>query len=153
MTTALSPTTLPPRHTSPPPPQSPLRRSRRQTPLRRIRLLTLLVLDCFIDRQDETCSLYCSLDGIDLDQTRFPDKGLKIIPDAFVVEVDAGPDVAFAVLDAQAVEDVGGIEAGVVAQLAGDDLEGFGEGFDDGLLFVRHVFVGVAVQEGGDFHL
>lgn len=93
------------------------------------------------------------MNGIDLDETGFPDKGLEVIADAFVVEVDAGPDVAFAVLDAQAVEDVGGVEAGVVAQLAGDDLEGFGEGFDDGLLFVRHVFVGVAVQEGGDFHL
>lgn len=93
------------------------------------------------------------MDGIDLDQTRFPDKGLEVIPDAFVVEVDTSPDVAFAVFDTEAVEDVGGVEAGVVAQLAGDDLEGFGEGFDDGLLFVRHVFVGVAVQEGGDFQL
>ena len=56
-------------------------------------------------------------------------------------------------LDAQAVEDVGGVEAGVVAELPGDDFEGFGEGFDDGLLFVRDVLVGVFVEVGGHFHL
>lgn len=93
------------------------------------------------------------MNSIDLHQAGFPHKGLEVIADAFVVKVDAGPDVAFAVLDAEAVEDVGGVEAGVVAELAGDDLEGFGEGFNDGLLFVRDVLVGIAVQECGDFHL
>ena len=52
-------------------------------------------------------------------------------------------------------EDVGGVEAGVVAELAGDDFEGFGEGFDDGLLFAGDAVeeVGGAVQVCGDFHL
>lgn len=52
-------------------------------------------------------------------------------------------------------EDVGGVEAGVVAELPWDYLEGFGEGFDDGLLFARDggVEVGVPVEVGGDFHL
>ena len=93
------------------------------------------------------------MDCIDLNQTRFPDKGFEVVPDAFVLEIDAGPDVAFAMLDAQAVEDVCGIEAGVVAELARDDFEGFGEGFNDGLLFVGNVFVGVAVEVGRYFHL
>ena len=52
-------------------------------------------------------------------------------------------------LDAQAVEDVGGVEAGVVAELARDDLEGFGKGFDDRLLFVGDVGVGEVVEVCG----
>ena len=55
--------------------------------------------------------------------------------------------------DPEAVEDVGSVETGIVAQLAGDDFEGFGEGFDDGLLFVGDVFVGVFMEVGGYFHL
>ena len=55
--------------------------------------------------------------------------------------------------DAQAVENVSGVEAGVVAELAGDDLEGFGKGFDDGLLSVRNVLVGIFVKVRGDLHL
>ena len=55
--------------------------------------------------------------------------------------------------DPEAVEDIGGVETGVVAQLTGYDFEGFGEGFYDGLLFVGDVFVGVLVEVGGYFHL
>lgn len=61
--------------------------------------------------------------------------------------------MAFAVLDAQPVQDVGGVEAGVVAELARDDLECFGKGFDDGLLLVADGRIGVGVEVGGDFHL
>ena len=48
-------------------------------------------------------------------------------------------------LHAQTVQDVGCIEARVIAELARDDFEGFGEGFDDGLGAVGDCFVGVAV--------
>ncbi len=61
--------------------------------------------------------------------------------------------LTLAVLDAQLGQDVGGVEAGVVAELAGDDLEGFGERFDDGLLLAGHGEVGVLVEVGGYFHL
>lgn len=61
--------------------------------------------------------------------------------------------MALAVLDAQLGEDVGGVEAGVVAELAGDDFQGFGEGFDDGLLFSGDGEVGGTVEVGGYFHL
>lgn len=37
-------------------------------------------------------------------------------------------------LGAELVEDVGGVEAGVVAELAGDDLQGLGVGADQQLL-------------------
>ena len=70
-----------------------------------------------------------------------------------MVKVHAGPDLALAVLHSQMVQDVGGVEAGVVAQLAGDDLEGFGEGLDDRLLLVVDFRVGVVVEVAGDFHL
>lgn len=56
-------------------------------------------------------------------------------------------------LHPQPVEDVGGVEAGVVAELAGDDLERLSEGFDDRLLFVRNAAIGELVEVGGDFHL
>ena len=56
-------------------------------------------------------------------------------------------------LDAQLGQYVGGVETGVVAELAGDDLEGFGEGFDDCLLFAWDGEVGVLVEVGGYFHL
>jgi len=68
-------------------------------------------------------------------------------------EVHTCPDMpVLAVFDAQAVEHVCGVQAGVVAELAGDDFEGFGEGFDDGLLFVGDVAVGELVEVGGHFH-
>ena len=51
------------------------------------------------------------------------------------------------------VEDVGGVEAGVVAKLAGDHFEGFGEGLYYCLLFVWELSVGEVVEGGGDFHL
>ncbi len=109
--------------------------------------------DSLIDTQDQTSRLDRGLNSVDLDETRFPNESLEIIADALVVEVDAGPDVALSMLDAQTVQDVGGVEAGVVAELAGDDFEGFGEGFDDGLLLVADAAVGLVVEVGGDFHL
>ena len=56
-------------------------------------------------------------------------------------------------LDAQLGKDVCGVEAGIVAELAGDYFEGFGEGFDYRLLFAGDGEVGGAVEVRGDFHL
>lgn len=42
------------------------------------------------------------------------------------------------VFGAQLVEDVGGVKAGVVAQLAGDDLQSFGVRSDEQLLLPRN---------------
>ena len=56
-------------------------------------------------------------------------------------------------LDAELGKDVCGVEAGVVAELAGDDFEGFSEGFNDCLLFAGNGEVGGAVEVGGYFHL
>lgn len=116
----------------------------------------LLVADGFVDAEDEAGGLDGGLDGVDLDEGGFPDEGVHHIGDALVVaggEVDAGPDAALAVLDAQLVEDVGGVEARVVAQLARDHLERLRERLDHRLLLVGDVLVGELVQVGGDLHL
>ena len=56
-------------------------------------------------------------------------------------------------LDSQLRQDIGRVEARIVAQLAGDDFQRFGKRFDDGLLFPGNLLVGEAVQVARDFHL
>lgn len=109
--------------------------------------------DCLVHTQDQASGLNGSLDGVDLNQTGLPHESNHVITDTLVVKVDTGPDVALAVLHTQAVQNIGGIEAGVVAELAGDNLKSLGKGLDNGLLLVRHVAVGEAVQVAGQFHL
>ena len=70
-----------------------------------------------------------------------------------MVKVHTRPDVALAVLHTQAVEDVGRVETGVVAQLAGHHLQGLGERLHDSLLFVGDVAVRISVHVAGHFHL
>lgn len=53
---------------------------------------------------------------------------------------------------AQLVQDVGGVEAGVVAQLPGDDLQGLGVRSDQQLLLARDG-PGVVAQVLGQLHL
>ena len=56
------------------------------------------------------------------------------------------------VFGAQFVQDVGGVEAGVVAQLSGDDLQGLGVRSDQQLLFSRDG-PGIIPQVLGQLHL
>lgn len=56
------------------------------------------------------------------------------------------------VFGSQFVEDVGGVEAGVVAQLPGDDFQGLGVGADEQLLFSWDG-PGVVAQVLGQLHL
>lgn len=53
---------------------------------------------------------------------------------------------------AQFVQDVGGVKAGVVTQLSGDDLQGLGIRSNQQLLFSRNG-PGVIPQVLGQFHL
>lgn len=53
---------------------------------------------------------------------------------------------------AEFVEDVGAVEAGVVAELTGDDFESSGVGVDDELLFAFDC-AGIFTEVFGDFHL
>lgn len=143
---------LPSGHAPAAAPDGPLRRARRQL-ARRLRRRALLVADGLVDAQDQAAGLGGGLQGVDLDQGGLPHEALQHVGGALVLEVDAGPGVALAVLDAQLVEDVGGVEAGVVAQLARDNLQRLGKRLDDGLLLVRDVLVGVVVQVRRDLHL
>lgn len=116
-------------------------------------LRALLVSDGLVDAENQAAGLGGGLEGIDLDQGRLPNEALNHVGDALVLEVDTGPGGALAVLHAQLIQDVGGIEAGIVAQLAGDHLESLGKSLDDGLLLVLDVLVGVLVQVCRDLHL
>ena len=116
-------------------------------------MLTLLIPNRLVHAQDQAAGLHRRLDGIDLDETWLPHECVHVVPHALVVEIYPRPDIAFAMLHAQPVEDVGRVEAGIVTQLTGDDLERFGKGFDDRLLPVGDVLVREPVQIGGDFHL
>lgn len=116
-------------------------------------LRALLISDGLVDAENQAAGLGGGLEGVDLDQSRLPDKALNHVGDTFVLEINTGPGCALAVLHAQFVEDIGGVEAGIVAQLAGDDLQSLGKGLDDGLLLVLDVLVGVLMQVGRDLHL
>ena len=106
-----------------------------------------------IHTQNQTSRLCRRLHGINLHQTRLPNKRLHIISHALIIEIHTRPCIPFSVLDTQLGKDVCGVEAGVVAELAGDYFEGFGEGFDYCLLFAGDGEVGGAVEVCGDFHL
>jgi hypothetical protein len=49
----------------------------------------------------------------------------------FAGKVNAGPAAATAMPDTQLIENHGGVEAGVIAQLVRDHFGGFGEIFED----------------------
>jgi hypothetical protein len=136
---------LPPRHATSTAPQSALSSTWGQL-TRGLRLSTLLVADCLIDTENKTAGLGSGLESVNLDKSRLPDESLHHVGNTFILEVDTSPCLALAVLDTELVEDVGSIEASVVAKLAGNDLEGLGERLDDGLLFVRDVLISELVK-------
>lgn len=117
------------------------------------RIVREALTDRLIHAQNHTASLHGRLDGVDLHQRRFPHKSLHVIPHPFVIEIHTRPDIALAMLHAQLRQYIRRVEPRVIAQLPGDNLKGFGEGFDNRLLLPRDVRIGVLVQERTDFHL
>ena len=113
----------------------------------------MLLTDCLVDAQNQAGGFCGGLQSVDLDQAGLPDKLLHVVRDALCLEVNTGPGVALPVLHTQPVQDVCGIDTGVVAQLPRDHLQRFCEGLDDGLLLVGNLCVGVVVQERRDLHL
>jgi hypothetical protein len=93
------------------------------------------------------------LNGVDLDETGLPHKGSHVVSDTLVLEIDTSPDVTLSVLNTQSVQDIRGIEPGIVAQLSGNNLESLGKGLDDALLLVGDLAIGVRVEVFADFHL
>lgn len=75
-----------------------------------------------------------------LDNRWLPHKGSIHVGDPTSVDIDAKVltrPVRHGVLLSQLVEDVGGIEPGIVAELAGDDLQGLGKSIDEELTLAR----------------
>lgn len=112
-----------------------------------------LLTDGLVNAQDQASCLGSSLNSIDLDETGLPHKGGHVVSDTLVLEIYTGPDIALSVLHTESVQDVGSIEAGVIAKLSGNDFEGLGKGLDDGLLLVGDLGVGVGVEVLANLHL
>lgn len=133
------------------------------------------VLDGLVHGQDEACGFRRGRQGIDANDGRLPDAGAEVVGDVLVVNVYAVPHSALwperqlaprvnkwcqnsplcphlCVFGSQFVEDVGGVEAGVVAQLPGDDFKGLGVRADEQLLLSRDG-PGVVAQVLGQLHL
>ena len=108
----------------------------------------MLVPDCLVYTQNETRRLSGRLKSIDLDQSRLPHKAFHHVGSSLVLEVNAGPQITPPVLNAQTVEDISGIKASIVAELAGNNLQCLGKALDNGLLLMRDVAVSKPVQVG-----
>ena len=81
------------------------------------------VLDSLVHRQDERTSLCGGSQRVDLHQRRLPHSSLEVVGNILVEDIDAEPGATLSVLLAQLVEDVCGVEAGIVAQVAGNALK------------------------------
>lgn len=112
-----------------------------------------MLTDGLINAQNQTTGLGSGLNGVDFDETGFPHEGGHVISDALVLEVNTGPNVTLSVFNAESVQDIGSIEASIVAKLSGNDFECLGEGLDDALLLVGDLAVGVGVKVLADLHL
>lgn len=140
------------------------------------------VLDGLVYGQDEAGGLRRGRQGVDAHDGRLPDAGGEVVGDVLVVDVHAVPHTALqrrpqvsskvltrhmtitasascplpsphlCVFGSQLVEDVGGVEARVVAQLPGDDLQGLGVRSDEQLLLSRDG-PGIVAQVLGQLHL
>jgi len=118
----------------------------------RTRLLTLFRLDGLIDRDNHGRGLGSRFDGIDFDECGFPYEFLKVVCDTLGLDIDSSPGFAAGVTHAQFVEDVGAVEASVIAELTGDDFEGAGVSINDELLFSLDCSC-VFTEVFRDFHL
>ena len=105
--------------------------------------------DSLVNAQNQTSGLDGRLNGVNLDQARFPDKGGHVIPDAFVVKVHTSPRVALVMFHPEAVQNVRSVKACIVAQLSGDNLQSLGKRLHNGLLLVGHVSVGIPMEVAG----
>merc|ERR1719348_1893624 len=76
--------------------------------------------------------------SVGLDNSGLPDTSLEVVRDVLIENINSVPDPVTGVLLAQLVQDVRGVEASVVTQLASNHLESLGHGADDELLLARN---------------
>mmetsp|Transcript_26228 Transcript_26228/g.76937 ORF Transcript_26228/g.76937 Transcript_26228/m.76937 type:complete len:415 (-) Transcript_26228:544-1788(-) len=109
-----------------------------------LRLLRLRVAHGLVHGKDHARRLRGRGDGVALHHRRLPDEGFVGVADVAVVHVHAIPGGALGVLLAELVEDVRGVQSGVLRHLARDHLEGLGVRADEQLLLAVDVAGGLA---------
>lgn len=80
------------------------------------------IFDGFVDGQNETRSLRCGGQSVDLHYGRLPDATLHVVGDVFRIYVDAVPAQTLVVLLAQLVQDIRCVKSGIVAKLPVDQI-------------------------------
>eukprot|EP00047_Mylnosiga_fluctuans_P001742 m.221713 g.221713 ORF g.221713 m.221713 type:complete len:557 (-) comp10637_c0_seq1:26-1696(-) len=110
------------------------------------------VLDRLVNGQQQNSCLSRSRQSVDLDNGRLPDSGDEVVGNILGEDVDTKPGAALRVLLAQAVQHVGRVQAGIVAQLARDHLERLGVRADQQLLLAGNC-TGIRPQELAELHL
>lgn len=109
--------------------------------------------DRLIHAQDHTAGFHSRLDGIYFHQRRLPYESLHVVPHAFIIEIHTRPYVPLAMLHSELRQYIGRIKTSIITQLSWDDLQCFGERFDDCLLLPWDIRIGILMQEGTDLHL
>lgn len=90
--------------------------------LRGVAAPALRALDRLVDRENEASRLAGRGQSVDLDDCRLPDAALQVVGDVLVVYVNAVPAFARVMLLPELVENVGRVEARVVAQLPATEI-------------------------------
>lgn len=89
----------------------------------------LWIPDSFVNTKNQARCFRRAADSVEFDKTGFPDKCFHVIADALgTVNVDTKPFGAVRVLHPQFVQDVGGVETGIITYLSRDDFERLCEG-------------------------
>ena len=89
----------------------------------------LWVSDCLIHTDDKTGSLHSTTDRVDFDEAWLPNERLHVVPDAFrAINIDTKPSFAVGVFHTKLVQNIGGVEASVITDLARDNFECLSEG-------------------------
>jgi len=82
------------------------------------------ISDSLVHGNDQTRSLHCATNRVDLDQTGLPDKCFQIVTDAIgSININTDPFLAARVSHTKLVQDVGRVKAGIIADLPGYNLE------------------------------
>ena len=87
-------------------------------------------VDDVVDLHEAADGLGGQGDGRRRHQQRLDDVLVEDVGDHALANVDAGVDLALSVSVAQLGDGGDGVEPGILGQRVGDDLQGFGEGFE-----------------------
>ncbi len=112
------------------------------------------ILDCLVDGENEASCFTGTRKGVLLDESRFPDELFVSVDDTTVENINTKPFAAFSVSEVlltEFVEDISGVVAGVLGELAGNDFQGTSETADDDLLLATDC-AAVFAENLAEFH-